>query len=239
MTPSPAPIRRRKLADEIEARILEHIQDNRLKPGDTLPSERELMLLFSVGRPAIREAMQNLQRKGLAVIKHGERPRVAEASFDVMAGQMSETMRHLLSHNAATMEHLKEARTAFETEMARIAARRASKDNVRALREILRLQKKSRSDPAAFLKRDGELHAAIAEISGNPIFASLSASLFDWLANFHVDLVRKQGLEQLTLEEHEAIITAIEAGDPELAGQQMADHLNRANTLYHQDNLSN
>lgn len=237
MVPDPVPIPRRKLSDEVEARILEHIQVNRLKPGDTLPSERELMLLFSVGRPAIREAMQNLQRKGLAAIKHGERPRVAEASFDAMAGQMSETMRHLLSHNAATMEHLKEARTAFETEMARIAARRATPDNLRVLRDILALQKRCRPDPAAFLKHDGELHAAIAAISGNPIFTSLSASLFDWLANFHVDLVRKPGLEQLTLDEHAAIIAAIEAGDPDRAGREMADHLNRANTLYHQDYL--
>lgn len=239
MAQQPAPIRRRKLADEIEARILEHIQENRLKPGDTLPSERELMLLFSVGRPAIREAMQSLQRKGLAAIKHGERPKVAEASFATMAGQMSETMRHLLSHNAATMDHLKEARIAFESEMARIAAQRASAEDVANLRGILRLQQQARSEPRVFMQRDGEFHAALGAISGNPIFASLSASLFDWLAHFHVDLVRRPGLEQLTLAEHDSIVSAIEAGDPELAGQHMADHLNRANSLYHQDNLTN
>lgn len=233
-----APIPRRKLADEIEARILAHIQDHRLKPGDTLPSERELMSRFMVGRPAIREAMQNLQRKGLAEIKHGERPRVAEPSFEAMAEQMSETMRHMLSHNAASMEHLKEARATFETEMACIAARRATQEDVRVLRAIVARQAGLRTEPGDFLKCDGELHAAIARISGNPIFASLSAALFDWLANFHVGLVRKPGFEQLTLDEHTAIIDAIAAGDPELAGQHMADHLYRANKLYHQDNLT-
>lgn len=233
-----APIPRRKLADEIEARILAHIHDNRLKPGDTLPSERELMSLFMVGRPAIREAMQNLQRKGLAEIKHGERPRVAEPSFEAMAEQMSETMRHMLSHNATSMEHLKEARATFETEMARIAARRATQKDVQVLRAIVERQASLRTDPGEFLECDGELHAAIARISGNPIFASLSAALFDWLAHFHVVLVRKPGLEQLTLDEHAAIIEAIGAGDPDLAGQRMADHLYRANKLYHQDNLS-
>ena len=236
MPTAPAPIPRRKLADEVEARILAHIQDNRLKPGDTLPSERELMSLFMVGRPAIREAMQNLQRKGLAEIKHGERPRVAEPSFEAMAGQMSETMRHMLSHDAASMEHLKEARTTFETEMARIAARRATKDDAQLLRAIVDRQASLRAEPGEFLKCDGELHAAIARISGNPIFASLGAALFDWLAHFHVTLVRKPGLEQLTLDEHMAIIDAIAAGDAKLAGRHMADHLNRANTLYHQDN---
>ena len=233
-----APIQRRKLADEVEARILAQIQDTRLKPGDTLPSERELMSLFMVGRPAIREAMQNLQRKGLAEIKHGERPRVAEPSFESMAGQMSETMRHMLSHNATSMEHLKEARATFETEMARIAARRATAEDVEILRAIVKRQASLRTAPGEFLKCDGELHAAIARISGNPIFSSLSAALFDWLAHFHVVLVRKPGLEQLTLDEHAAIVEAIGSGDPDLAGQRMADHLYRANTLYHQDNLA-
>ncbi|MEM9204900.1 MAG: transcriptional regulator NanR [Pseudomonadota bacterium] len=238
MTTQSLPIRRRKLADDVEDRIITHIQDKRLKPGDTLSSERELMLLYQVGRPAIREAMQSLQRKGLVEIKHGERPRVAEPSLESMAEQMSQTMRHLLSHNAATMENLKEARSTFEAEMARIAARRATPDDVHKLEDILERQKGLRAEPARFLKCDGELHAAIASISGNPIFVSLSQALFDWLANFHVDLVRKRGLEKLTLEEHASIIAAIAARDPEAAGQRMADHLDRANTLYHQEHLS-
>ncbi|MEM7670820.1 MAG: FCD domain-containing protein, partial [Pseudomonadota bacterium] len=111
-------------------------------------------------------------------------------------------------------------------------------EDVAVLRAIVARQASLRTEPGDFLKCDGELHAAIARISGNPIFASLSAALFDWLANFHVVLVRKPGFEQLTLDEHIAIIDAIATGDPELAGQHMADHLYRANKLYHQDNLT-
>ena len=238
MISEPSPIRRRKLADEVEERILAFIKDNRLKPGDTLPSERELMSRYQVGRPAIREAMQNLHRMGVAEIKHGERPRVAEPSFDIMAEQMSQTMRHLLSHNAATMEHLKEARATFETQMARIAATRSRPGDIVRLKDILRRQKELRSEPRLFMERDADFHAAIAAISGNPIFASLSQALFEWLAQFHIEMVQKQGLEKLTLAEHEAILEAIEAHDPDLAAQRMADHLNRANKLYHQDNLT-
>jgi DNA-binding FadR family transcriptional regulator len=237
MTTDPAPIRRRKLADDVEERLLALIQADGLEPGDPLPSERELMALYRVGRPAIREAMQKLQRIGLVEIRHGERARVAEPSIELMTGQMAQSMRHLLSHNAATMEHLKEARTTFETEMARIAARRARPGDIVRLREIVSRQRDMSADSRRFLACDGEFHATIAGISGNPIFGALGQALFDWLAQFHVDLVRRPGLEKLTLEEHEAILEAIADADAERAAQCMADHLNRANLLYHRQNL--
>ncbi len=89
----------------------------------------------------------------------------------------------------------------------------------------------------AFLEADGRFHHRIAVISGNPIFANLSQALFAWLARFHFDLVRKPGLEQVTLAEHRQILEAIERGEPDEAAKLMADHLNRANTLYNQANF--
>ncbi|MEX2201554.1 MAG: GntR family transcriptional regulator [Dongiaceae bacterium] len=120
------PIRKRKLSDDVQARLIALVQSDSLRPGDVLPSERELMTSFAVGRPAIREAMQSLQRMGLIEIRHGERARVAEPSVGRMIEQMSETVRHMLYHSPASLEHLKEARSTFEMEMARIAARRRS-----------------------------------------------------------------------------------------------------------------
>ncbi len=232
------PIPRVKLSDQVQSRLLSVIQANGLGPGDFLPSERELMESYSVGRPAIREAMQNLQRMGLVEIKHGERPRIAQPSFDRMVDQMSETMRHLLIHSSTTLNHLKEARAAFEMEMARIACQKRTPQDIADLREILAEQERVRLDLPAFLECDGRFHHRIALISDNPIFSSLSLALFGWLAQFHFDLVRKPGLEQLTLAEHGQIIDAIEKGDPDLAAQMTVDHLNRANSLYHQDNFT-
>lgn len=235
MPNDPLPIRRRKLADDVEERVLALIQTGGLKPGDTLPSERELMARYKVGRPAIREAMQNLQRMGLVEVRHGERPRVVEPSIDGMVGQMTETMRHLLAHSETSLAHLKEARATFEAEMARIAARQRTSSNIDRLWQLFGQQEQAGLDSTRFLEYDGLFHRNIASISGNPIFESLSFALFNWLAHFHAHLVRKPGLEKLTLAEHRAIIESIEAGDPEAAGCRMADHLNRANALYHQD----
>jgi len=233
------PIRRRKLSDDVQDRLLELIRRSDCSPGDLLPSERELMRTYEVGRPAIREAMQNLERMGLIEIKHGERPRVAEPSLTRMVEQMSESMRHLLMHSPANLEHLKEARATFETQMARIAAKKRAQSDMVRLARIIDEQEAASTNSERFLQCDGEFHRAISAISGNPIFASLSEALFGWLAQFHVDLVRQPGLERLTIAEHRSILQAIADRDADAAGKAMADHLYRANALYHQSHQSN
>ncbi|MDP3315135.1 MAG: transcriptional regulator NanR [Devosia sp.] len=231
------PIARRKLSHQIEERLLAEVQAGDVRPGDPLPSERELMARFQVGRPAIREAMQNLQRMGLIEIRHGERPRVAQPSMEKAIGQMGETMRHVLSHSASSLEHLKQARATFEMEMARITARTRTAEQLAGIEAVLAEMKKTKPSSPDFLKLDGRFHLEIARVTGNPIFIALSEALFSWLASFHGHLVRSPGHESVTIAEHEAILAAIAAGDPASAAQLMGDHLNRASALYHVGNI--
>jgi DNA-binding FadR family transcriptional regulator len=238
MTTEHDPIKRRKLSDEVQQRLLAIIETDRLGPGDALPSERDLMTAFGVGRPAIREAMQSLERMGLVEIRHGERARIAEPSFGRMVEQMSESMRHILSHSPASLAHLKEARATFEMEMARIAAQRAKPADVARLRRTIDAQEAQSQNSPAFLQLDARFHREIAAISGNPIFASLSEALLRWLQSFHVGLMRVPGLEKLTLAEHRQIVDEIEAGNVAGAAKAMSDHLYRANDLYHQDHFA-
>ncbi len=69
---------RRKLSDQVFDRLREMIVRGELGPGDPMPSERELMQRFGVGRPAVREAMQTMHTQGLISISQGERSRVSE-----------------------------------------------------------------------------------------------------------------------------------------------------------------
>ncbi|MAQ85752.1 MAG: GntR family transcriptional regulator [Maritimibacter sp.] len=235
MSQANEPIKRRKLSDEVQERLLALIRSQKLKPGAPIPSERELMAEYQVGRPAIREAMQNLHRMGLIEIKHGERPRISEPSLQALVEPMALSMHHLLTHSSSTMENLKEARLLFEIQMVRIAATRRTDADVQLLREVLAKQESLRSEPEGFLQHDGLFHCQIAEISGNPLFASVSSAIFDWLAQFHVELVRHPGFEQLTLDEHAEILEAVAAQDADAAERAMSDHLTRANRLYRQD----
>ena len=237
VVPARDPIAKLKLADIVQKRLLAVIEGEDLKPGDPLPSERELMRSYSVGRPSVREAMQNLKRMGLIEIRHGERPRVASPSFERMVTDIGPSMRRLLINSPMTLDHLREARATFEMAMAEIAARKRTPEDLAGLRAILAEQKKARFQPSAFIDADGRFHHRIAMISGNPIFASLSQALFAWLTQFHSSLIRKPGTEKLTIAEHTAVLDAIENGDPEAAARLMADHLNRVNKLYHEDGI--
>jgi len=231
-------VRRQKLSDEVRRGLLKLIKSGEVGLGEPLPSERELMEQFGVGRPAIREAMQSLETIGLIEIRHGGRARVSEPSVGRMVDQISETMKHLLANSPASLENLKEARATIEREMARIAARRRSAADLERLLQILAEQSLAAADdPARFRMLDGFFHSEIARISGNPIFGALIDALFRWLSDFHVDLVSVPGLEELTLAEHREILAAITRADAEGAARAMGDHLMRANELYRQSHL--
>jgi DNA-binding FadR family transcriptional regulator len=228
------PIRRRKLSDEVRERLLAQINEGDLRPGDPLPSERELMVRYGVGRPAIREAMQQLASLGLVVVRHGDRPRLAAPRLDLLAEQLALTMRHVLTHDDSILAQLKEARIVVEMGTARRAAEMRTDADLESLRDILARQLLARSEPQDFMRRDGDFHTAVAAITGNVVLSSVVRAVFDWMARFHSRAVHSSGLERLTLEEHQAIFAAIAARDPDRAAQAMKDHLTRANALYQQ-----
>jgi GntR family transcriptional regulator, sialic acid-inducible nan operon repressor len=236
MSASAAPPKR-KLYEDVRTHLAQLIEGGSLRPGDTLPSERELMDTLSVGRPAIREAMQSLERSGLIAIRHGGRARVAEPAIGRMFGQVSDSMRHILMHSPVSLENLKDARVTFEAEMARLAARRHSVSDIKRLQDIVDDQAQAIIDPVRFRMLDGRFHREIAGISGNPIWAALSDALFRWLTDFHVDLVAVPGLEHLTLQEHRVIVDMIASGNPDRAAAAMTDHLTRANALYRRPHM--
>lgn len=228
MTPEPIP--RRKLHQEVLDRLVARIHAGEFAPGEQLPSERDLMETYGVGRPSIREALQQLERSGLVSISHGERARVLLPTAQAMVGQMSEAARYLLSVEPRTIDHLKEARVLLEAGVARLAAERADAAGLTVLRQRLDEHRKAGLDD--FLERDIAFHRQIAVMSGNPVFPAVVEGMLAWLGTYYHSLVRAHGAETLTLQEHQRIYDAIAAGQPDEAAQAMSDHLNRANALY-------
>jgi DNA-binding FadR family transcriptional regulator len=229
------PIPRRKLSSDVADRLLKRIQTGEFSAGSRLPSERALMDSFQVGRPAVREALQNLQHMGLIQITHGENARVVVPTARTILDQISGTARHILSVSPKTLDDLKDARLFFEVGMVRLAAARATEADVAQLREELERQAAAATDIDAFLRIDIAFHRTIAAISGNPIFAATSEAMLGWLLEYHVGLVRKEGREVKTLTEHRLIIDRIAAHDVEGAAAAMMAHLTRAADLYDSD----
>ncbi len=226
---------RLKLSEQVLDRLRSMIVDGELKPGDKVPSERALMERFGVGRPAVREALQSLQNQGLITITHGERSRVNEISPNTVLDRSDDVARLLLDSVPANLEHLKQARRMFELGVVRAAAEKATTQDIARLRTLLSEQK-SHLPPAAedraFIEADMRFHTAIAEILGNPIIAAVSGAMLRWLLEYHVSLLHWSGKEDVTVSEHEGIIAALAANDPDKAADAMKMHLDRSQTLF-------
>ena len=225
-------IPRRKLSHAVHDRLLEGLRNGEWRPNDLLPSERDLMERFGVGRPAIREAMQTLAHAGIIEIAHGGRARVCVPTAQSLIDQIASGTQHLLRSEAGSLEHLKEARVFLETGLVRIAAERASAQHIASLRQRIEAQRATLVDVELFLDRDIAFHREIAVISGNPIFPAIVEGVFHWAREYYTAMVRVPGAELLTIAEHERIVEAIAAHDCDEAEQAMRDHLTRANRLY-------
>lgn len=226
------PIVRRKLANEIFDRLKAMIMSGEYPPEESLPSERELMTRFGVGRPAIREALQALANLGLVTISHGERARVREVTAQAAVHQIDAVAQLLLSASPESLDHLKQARRFFEQGMVRCAAETATESDIAALCDILEQQRSAVGDAVAFIRADIAFHTRIAAITGNPIYTAVSETMLNWLREYHAHTLIWQGKSERTLTEHAAIIGWIEAHDPAGAEQAMIGHLDRSNHLY-------
>ncbi|MFC0220822.1 DNA-binding FadR family transcriptional regulator [Pseudochelatococcus lubricantis] len=223
---------RRKLSHEVFDRLKAMITGGELAPGDAMPSERDLMDRFGVGRPAIREAMQALANMGLITISHGERARVRRLTARSIFQQVDLTANLLLSASPDSLEHLKQARRFFERGMVREAALRATPEDIARLRGTLDQQATAVDAPETFIAADIRFHTQIAAISGNPIFEAVSEAMLGWLRQYHREILRWKGKENLTLIEHAQILRHIERHEPDEAEAALVQHLDRSSVLY-------
>jgi len=227
-----SPIVRRKLSDEVADRLKAMITSGRLRAGEALPSERELMDSFKVGRPAVREALQTMSNLGLIVTTQGERSRVRKVTARSIIQQMDNAVHLMFATSPASLDHLKDARLFFERGMVREAAMKATEEHVAKLRAILENQRAQLGDMDIFISADTQFHIQIAAISGNPIYESVSEAMLKWLKAYHTDLLVWVSREMHTLEEHESILLQIERHDPDAAENAMIRHLQRSAALY-------
>lgn len=226
-----APIRRRKLYEDVVARIEGMIHGGRFSTGDRLPSEREIMEELGVGRSAVREAMLSLQKMGLVSLRSGERARVTAPSPSALVQELSGAARFLLSQEDGVRQ-FQEARMLFEVGLARIAAQRATADDIAGLRDALDRNKACIGNHAAFLRSDVEFHFAIATIPGNPIFTSFHDAVVEWLVEQRETSGRGPTAFDDAYSAHERIFNAIAMHDPCAAQLAMEAHLQQVSVHY-------
>jgi DNA-binding FadR family transcriptional regulator len=225
------PIKRRRLYEDLVDRIEAAILDGRYKPGDHLPSERELMETFQIGRTSVREALFALHRMGLVAITSGEKARVTLPDTNALVTDLSGAVRHLLAKSDGA-RHFQQARMFFEIKLAEHAAESATEQQLERLRAALEDNEKAIGNPKKFAETDVGFHFVLAKIPDNPIFVSLHFGLVAWLTEQRLTSSRALGSNQAAYRAHCRILAAIGSKDPAAAALAMRRHLEEVNDFY-------
>ncbi len=204
--------------------IASSIVEGRLAKGTRLPSERELMDAFGVGRSAVREALLLLHSRGFVNIVNGARATVAMPSVPQIVDDLGLAAQLLLMQPTG-QRTFQSARSMIEVGLARNAAINATPVQIRDLHGILEENFACRDDLARFAEIDMAFHLKIAEISGNELIISLHSALVGWLKKQREVSGRAPDAVELALRSHEEIYRAILAADPEAAQDAMQRHL--------------
>ncbi len=226
-------IARHKLSDQVAALLEDEIIRGLRPLGDQLPSEREMMRQFGVGRPAIREALFALERKGLVRVSSGTRARVTRPTPAAILGGLSGAARHLLEQPGG-QQHFQEARSFFEIGLVRYAASHAGRKDLARLEAALDANRATIHDIAAFKRTDVDFHFVLAEIPRNPIFPAIHDAMVGWLTDQREITLRVPGQVQVAYRAHERIFKAVASGDPDLAERAMGAHLKQLYRVYEQ-----
>ncbi|RUR33066.1 transcriptional regulator NanR [Vreelandella nanhaiensis] len=226
-------IERKTLSEQVAEQLEAEILEGRLSENDQLPSERELMEQFGVGRPAVREALFHLQQLGLIAINSGTRARVIRPTAEAVMARLSGVTRQLLSKPDG-QQYFQEARAMFEISLARNAARHASDEDLTRLRDALTANRDAIGDEARFKRSDNDFHGVLASIGRNPIFDAIHVALSEWLDDRRAHVLQQKDEDKAATAAHTEIIEAIESRDPDAAEAAMRRHLDRHYGTYRQ-----
>jgi GntR family transcriptional repressor for pyruvate dehydrogenase complex len=162
----------------LSRQIRQFILDRKLKSGDGIPSQRELSRQLGVGVPSIREALKNLEAVGLIEIRHGKRTVVKRVDVDALLNSLSPAIQL----TEAEVVHLLEFKEIIETRCAFLAARRATPENLKLMRQYLDLMEQTQSDDRRFAEADYLFHLTIVQAAHNPVMNRVMKVIENMLA---------------------------------------------------------
>jgi len=216
------PVKQNRIAVEIVSQLKAAILAGRFKTGERLPTERELTDQFKVSRVVVREAVRELEIKGLVKILQG--PTGGAYVTDLSPDHLNNAFLDLFLYNRVSVAELIQARLLIECEVARIAAARVATESARRLQDALDAEQDDFASHAEFVSNRLEFHYLLAEMSGNRLLQAISSALFRLTGDVILEVkpVRKVIHRP---EEHTEILRAILTHDSDAAARAMQRHL--------------
>jgi GntR family transcriptional repressor for pyruvate dehydrogenase complex len=217
-------IRRIQRSQQVRDQIESAIARGAYRPGDRLPSERELTEQFGVSRVVVREAMRSLEALGLVEVHQGRGYFVAES----LAGRYVAPFEHYLDIHRDEILELVNVRGALDELAAAEAASRyqpADPGMVRQAQEAFRRGVDNDTPLEDLLHLDVEFHLAIGRASGSALLTSLLAELHEHMRDSRRITLAARERRQRSAAEHERIVAAIESGEPTAAREAVRSHI--------------
>jgi DNA-binding GntR family transcriptional regulator len=202
-----------RASDQAYDLLLERILDLRIPPGAVV-NEQQLALEIGLGRMPVREALARLAGDRLITVMPRRGTVVTALSLDEVLD-------------------LFEAREAIECAVARIAARRASDDDLARLRALITSAGAARDDARAlaFLLDDHEIHAALVDMAGNPMLQDAADRVLKHNLRFWRSYWSTRPVQLSSMLSHQDLLTALEARDPDAAEAAMRSHILQSKQL--------
>lgn len=221
------------VVEAIVEQIVRQIQAGKLRPGDRLPSERQLIEMLGVSRSSVREALQGLVVMGLVESRHGQGSFVSQGIGRLLPAPDGPALP--LSLQRAMRLHLIEARRTVECPVAELAAARAGEEGLARLRRAFERYRDlilASDYHQAFAGPHRDFHIGVAELAQNPFFPPVVETLLraipQGLRESEFNTLGADELRAILHREialHEAILTAVERADPTAARAAMEEHM--------------
>lgn len=216
-----APIERVSVAEQVARNLLDLIRSGSVRPGQQLPSERELAATLQVSRPSVREAVRGLQILG--VIRTRQGGGLFVTSLD--AAQILAPLQMLIALTDENFEALHESRLVVEGGMGRLLAARIDAATIARLEKIVKVQKGLVANPIAFRVSDIEFHRTLGAALDNPFLDRISEALYVLGNEYRKIAWETPGVLERSVNDHRAIVAALKTRDPDRVTDAMVRHM--------------
>ena len=233
------PVRRVRTHEQVLGQIEQKILDGTLRAGEKLPSERELVTALGVSRTSVREALRALEAMGIIEARTGSGQNAGAVVTDKSTPALTNLLRMHLALARISLADLVETRVQLERNAVRAAASARTAEDVQRLADLVTAMRGADSGYQEFNALDTEFHVSIARISGNALTVDLMQALRGAVeSEMAATFARFDDWRTVAgslVDEHEAIVRAIDKGDGDTAADLVASHI----TCFYQDRILN
>ena len=216
-----SPVDRTNITEIVASRLLGLLAGGVLRPGDRVPLESDLAAQLRVSRTTVREALKLLAMNGVLVARRGDGTYVRTDFTDLLLLQIRKPI--LLCDRE--VNNIVEVRAGLEVKSARLAAVRATPEDVEKMAVFRLLREIDGRDTELETELDMQFHAAIAAAAHNELLLRLMSSVSGVLRQYIALSNELTDRLEDTINEHQMVFDGISSGDPDVAAAAMVRHL--------------